>query len=86
MKHTIMAITNITTVPMFTPAAVKAVIKRLKLTEKSLALLMNVSPTTVRMWTKGVRKPCGLARRMLQLYSLYPELIKILAKSESDVG
>lgn len=42
---------------------------------KAFALLMNVSPSTVRLWTTGAALPCGTARRLMQIYETEPEII-----------
>ncbi|MDR0819534.1 MAG: XRE family transcriptional regulator [Oscillospiraceae bacterium] len=86
MKNTLRALTNVTATPDYTPETVKALIKRLKLNEKTLALLMNVSPMTVRLWTSGAVKPCGLSRRLLQLYELCPDIIDVLARNQRSVS
>lgn len=61
--------------PEYNPAAVKALMKRLDINEKGFALLMNVAPLTVRLWTTGATRPCGLSRRLIQLYDICPDLI-----------
>ncbi len=54
--------------PEYDPAMVKALMKKLDMNEKAFALLMNVSPSTVRLWTTGAALPCGTARRLMQIY------------------
>lgn len=48
--------------PEYGPSMVKALMKKLDMNEKGFALLMNVTPTTVRLWTSGAVHPCGTAR------------------------
>jgi putative transcriptional regulator len=66
-------------VPAYNPAAVKSVMEALGLNEKAFALLMNVTPITVRMWTTGAARPCGLSRRLMQIYETCPEVVAALA-------
>jgi putative transcriptional regulator len=84
MKNTIRTITNVTATPDYAPETVKALMRRLKLNEKGFALLLNVSPMTVRLWTAGAVKPCGLSRRLMQLYGLCPEVIDRLAEGSDE--
>ena len=80
MKNAIRTIVNVTATPDYAPATVTALMRRLRLNEKGLALLLNVSPMTVRLWTAGAVRPCGLSRRLMQLYDLCPEVIDRLAE------
>lgn len=70
--------------PEYTPAAVKALMKRLDMNERAFALLMNVSPLTVRMWVTGAARPCGLARRLMQIYETGPEIVGRLIAGAED--
>lgn len=69
-------------IPDYPPAAVKSLMAGLGLNEKAFALLMNVSPITVRMWTTGAAKPCGLSRRLMQIFETCPEVIAGLISGE----
>lgn len=51
--------------PDYNPAMVKALMKKLDMNEKGFALLMNVTPTTIRLWTSGAVQPCGTAKRWI---------------------
>jgi len=84
MKNAIKAITSVTSTPEYAPEAVKSLMKYLRLNEKSFALFMNVTPLTVRLWTSGAVKPCGLAKRLMQIYELFPEAISRLAEGGED--
>ena len=55
--------------PEYDPAMVKGLMKKLDMNEKAFALLMNVSPSTVRLWTTGA------AKRLMQIYETEPEII-----------
>lgn len=45
--------------PEYDPAMVKGLMKKLDMNEKAFALLMNVSPSTVRLWTTGAALPAA---------------------------
>ncbi|GHT78007.1 hypothetical protein FACS1894104_0540 [Actinomycetota bacterium] len=66
-------------VPEYAPAAIKALMKKLDTNDKALALLLNVTPMTVRLWTSGAVRPCGTARRLMQLLDTCPELAAEIA-------
>ena len=78
MKNVIRTISNITGTPDYTPETIKALMRKLKLNEKGLALLLNISPMSVKLWTAGAVRPCALSRRLMQLYDLCPEIIESL--------
>ena len=69
--------------PDYPPTAVRALMKRFDMNERAFGLLMNVTPMTVRLWTSGVVVPCGLSRRLMQIYSACPEVVdKMIALAE----
>lgn len=78
-RFAIQVIAGASRCPEYTPAMVKALMKRLETNERAFALLMNVSPLTVRMWVTGAARPCGLARRLMQIYETGPEVIGRIA-------
>ena len=80
MKNVIRNIANVTATPDYTPEAVKSLMKYLRMNDKSFALFMNVTPATVRFWMAGALKPCGLARRLMQIYELFPDNLARLAE------
>ena len=53
--------------PDYGPDMVKSLMKKLDMNEKGFALLMNVAPSTVRLWTSGAAQPCGTAKRLIRL-------------------
>ena len=57
----------------------KALMKKLDMNEKGFALLMNVAPSTVRLWTSGAAQPSGTARRLMQIYETGPEIVGKIA-------
>ncbi|MGN0544138.1 MAG: helix-turn-helix domain-containing protein [Acutalibacteraceae bacterium] len=72
--------------PEYGPDMVKALMKKLDMNEKGFALLMNVTPSTVRLWTSGAADPCGTARRLMQIYETAPEIIGRIAGEQEDVN
>lgn len=70
------AISGVSKVPEYGPAAVKKLMARLDLNERALAMLVNVTPLTVRFWTTGAAKPCGPSRRLMQIFDTAPGVIE----------
>jgi putative transcriptional regulator len=65
--------------PEYAPTAIKVLMKRLDVNEKAFALLLNVTPMTIRLWTSGAVKPCGTSRRLMQIYEICPEAVSSIA-------
>ena len=65
--------------PEYGPAMVKALMKKLETNEKAFALLMNVTPSTVRLWMTGAARPCSMARRLMQIYDSGSEVVSKIA-------
>ena len=84
MRNIVKTIANVATTPDYAPEAVKSLMKYLRMNHKSFALFMNVTPMTVRCWMTGAVKPCGLARRLMQIYELFPDNLARLAEGEDD--
>ena len=63
--------------PDYGPDMVKALMKKLDM--NGFALLMNVAPSTVRLWTSGAAQPCGTAKRLMQIYETGPEIVGKIA-------
>ena len=72
--------------PGYGSALVKALMKKLDMNEKGLALLMNVTPATVRLWTSGAIHPCGTAKRLMQIYDTGLETVSIIAGEKEAVN
>ena len=81
-KSALSVIAAASATPNYSPSGVKNLMAHLGLNEKAFALLMNVNPITVRMWTAGAAKPCGLSRRLMQIYETCPEVVAGLTQSE----
>lgn len=65
--------------PDYGPDMVKTLMDRLDMNEKGFALLMNVTPSTVRLWTSGAVQPSGTAKRLMQIYETGPEIVNKIA-------
>ena len=72
--------------PDYGPDMVKALIEKQDMNEKGFALLMNVSPSTVRLWTSGAEQPCGTAKRLMQIYETGPEIVGKIAGGQPPAG
>ena len=75
MKTPIKVLARAGNIPAFQPGDVKSLMARLEMNEKSFALLMNVTPMTVKLWTSGAVQPCNSARRLMQIYNELPHVI-----------
>lgn len=65
--------------PDYSPDMVAALMKKLDMNEKGFALLMNVTPSTVRLWTSGAVQPSGTAKRLMQIFETGPEIVSKIA-------
>ena len=76
--------------PEYSAGMIKRLMATLGVNEKGFALLMNVTPTTVRLWVSGAVQPSSTAKRLMQIYENGPEIVGTLvdeqagAESEND--
>lgn len=84
MNNTIKILAGVTEVPDYTPAAVTTLMSRHRLNERGFAILMNVTPMTVKLWTSGAVRPCGQSRRLMQIIEAYPDIIDKVVGYEPD--
>ncbi len=49
-----------------------------KMTQIEFAVVLNISPSTLRSWEQGTRKPTDSALRLLQLLTIDPSVLKTL--------
>ena len=85
MNPPIEIISRMTAMPEYSPDTIKQLMSKLGLNEKGFAVLMNVLPLTVRMWTSGAVQPCGQSVRLMQIYEACPEIVgHIIGNAESD--
>ena len=82
-KSAIQVIAGAARCPEYSPSMVKALMKKLETNEKAFALLMNVTPATVRLWTTGAARPCSMARR-LSLIHIWKGFMVLVGVSDSD--
>lgn len=80
-KTAIQIIAGAARCPEYSPSMVKALMKKLETNEKAFALLMNVTPSTVRLWVTGAARPCNIARRLMQIYDSGPEIVSKIASA-----
>ena len=51
----------------YSPEKIADLRKTLKLSQAALASIFNISPSTVRQWEQGKKKPAGAARKLLDI-------------------
>jgi putative transcriptional regulator len=49
------------------PPKIKALRKKLKLTQMAFAHFLNLSPSTIKKWESGLNKPSGASAKLLDL-------------------
>ncbi len=72
--------------PEYGPEMVKDLMEKLDMNERAFALLMNVAPSTIRLWTSGAAQPSGTARRLMQIYEAGPEIVGKISGEPSAEG
>ena len=51
----------------YTPERIIDIRKRFKLNRPAMAQLLNISPSTIRQWEKGTKKPKGASKKLLDV-------------------
>ena len=70
-----------TTVPLpprvkpLSPAQVRAIRKRLNVSQPDIAAMMNIPTVTAASWERGRRRPTGAALRLLDIARRHPEVL-----------
>jgi putative transcriptional regulator len=59
-----------------TPAQIKAVRRKVGVSQSSFAAMLNVSPRTLQEWEQGRRQPNGPARSLLAIAAKRPEVMQ----------
>jgi putative transcriptional regulator len=59
----------------FTAAQVRAIRKRLNVSQPVFAALMNIPTVTAASWERGRRQPTGAALRLLDIARRHPEIL-----------
>ena len=57
-----------------TPTQIRAVRQRRKRSQAVFAKVLNVSPSALRQWEQGARKPTGSTQVLLELVSRQPNI------------
>jgi putative transcriptional regulator len=58
-----------------TPAQVRAIRRKLNVSQTVFAALMNIPTVTAASWERGRRKPTGAALRLLDIARKHPEVL-----------
>lgn len=51
----------------YSPEKITSIRKKFKLSQAALASIFNISPSTVRKWEQGNKKPAGASRKLLDI-------------------
>jgi putative transcriptional regulator len=51
----------------YTPENIISIRKKFRLSQAALAILFNISPSTVQKWEQGNKKPTGASRKLLDI-------------------
>lgn len=51
----------------YSPEQIVSIRRKFKLSQAALASIFNISPSTVRKWEQGQKKPAGASRKLLDL-------------------
>ncbi len=62
-------------VKSITPAQVRAIRKKLNVSQPVFAAMMNILPVTAASWERGRRRPTGTALRLLDIARKYPQVL-----------
>jgi len=58
-----------------TPERIKGIRKQMKLSQMVFAKLLNVSPSSIKQWEQGKRKPSGSTKVLLELLEKSPDIL-----------
>ena len=61
--------------PVMKPSEIRAVRKKLNVSQAVFGRLLNVPPVTILKWEHGERKPSGAALRLLEIAKRSPEAL-----------
>lgn len=54
-------------IPEYSPEKIVLIRKKFKLSQAALASIFNISPSTVRKWEQGNKKPAGASKKLLNI-------------------
>ena len=77
---------NISPPPEFTHSKIKAIRKQFNVSQPVFANIVGCSPSAVKAWEQGLKKPNMAARRLLQLISGNSDIVADILKGGSKVG
>ena len=60
---------------LFTATQIIAIRKQMSLSQTVFAKVLNVSPSSIRQWEQGKRKPSGSTKVLLELLEKSPHLL-----------
>ncbi len=66
--------------PRYTAKQIARIRKQLQVSQTVFASYVGVSPSTIRAWEQAQRIPSPLARRLIQLASRRPEVLRELTR------
>lgn len=84
MQTAIKSISKISESPVWEPDDIQHLMQKLRLEERGFALVMNVSPMTVRLWLCGASQPRNTSSRLMQIYTVDSEIINRLCEAEQE--
>ncbi len=58
---------NLSEVQEYTPAKIIYIRKKVRLSQAALAKVFNISPSAVRQWEVGDKKPSGASKKLFEL-------------------
>jgi putative transcriptional regulator len=67
---------DITAAPQFGAAQIQRLRRRLNVSQRVFADMLNVSLATVRHWEQGLRTPDGASRRLLEIAERDPTILQ----------
>lgn len=73
---------SIKPLPDYSVTEIKAIRKKLGMSQRDFSGLLGVSQRTVESWESGINTPSGSAMRLMEIYNAYPELKNEIYKSE----
>jgi putative transcriptional regulator len=62
-------------IKQMTPAKIKKIRKRARLSQSVFAKLLNVSPASIKQWEQGTRNPTGPTKVLLDLLYKKPHIL-----------
>jgi len=53
--------------PEYSPEKIKSIREKLRISQAALAMILNISISTVQKWEQGNKKPAGSSRKLLYI-------------------